>query len=217
MSGRLSRRSAIVAAAFVATYAVTHGGSPAAYTPAEPLDSLPLAMGEWAGSDAPPLDDATAEVLAADQYVRRYYEGPAGTIEMDVAYYARPRIGTTMHSPLNCLPGTGWEVASVATRQLGPAAGGSAGPAWQVRELTVVRANARYALTYWYQSRHRIIADEFAARFNLLGDALKRRPTDAGLVRVMMPVAGGSGEAERGVLARFAQLLIPQIDSRIAR
>jgi EpsI family protein len=118
-----------------------------------------------------------------------------------------------MHSPLNCLPGTGWEVASVATRQL--PASGAAARTFDIREMTVVRANTRFALTYWYQSRHRIISDEFSARFHLLGDALQRRPTDAGLVRVMMPIASGTGAAERDAIARFAQVLVPQIDARL--
>jgi EpsI family protein len=114
-----------------------------------------------------------------------------------------------MHSPLNCLPGTGWEVASVATRPVTTLAG-----TWGVRELTVERGAARYALTYWFQSRNRIVPDELSARFHLLGDALWRRPTDTGLVRVMMPITG-SGIEERAAVADFARRLIPEIARRL--
>ena len=202
-------RSAIVAALLVATYLLTHVSAPAASLPAPGLDSLPFQISGWTGVTAPPLDAGVADTLAANEYVRRYYQGPRGVLEMDVAYYAQPRVGTTMHSPLNCLPGSGWEVASVTTRPVMTAAG-----AWGVRELTVERGTAKYALTYWFQSHDRIIADELSARFHLLRDSLRRRPTDTSLVRVMMPVTG-SGAEERDTIADFASRLIPEIAARL--
>ena len=56
--------------------------------------------------------------------------------------------------------------------------------------------------------------DEFAARLHLLGDALRRRPTDASLVRLFMPSAGAI-QAEQTTLATFAAHLIPQIDATL--
>jgi EpsI family protein len=202
-------RSAAVATLLAATYLLTHATTPAASMPPPSLESLPLQMSEWTGVTAPPLDDEVAETLAANEYVRRYYESPRGLLEMDVAYYAQPRVGTTMHSPLNCLPGTGWEVTSVTTRMVATAAG-----TWGIRELTVERGPSQYALTYWFQSRNRIVADEFSTRVHLLRDSLWRRPTDTGLVRVMMPISGSSIE-ERATLADFATNLIPEIAARL--
>jgi EpsI family protein len=201
-------RAAIVAAAFAATYLFTHVSAPAASVAPPSFAGLPLELAPWTGAPAPALDPDVAELLAADEYVRRYYTGPQGTLEMDISYYTQPRVGTTMHSPLNCLPGNGWEVTSVNTRQLATSVGVVA-----VRELTVQRGQTKYALTYWVQSRDRIIADEFSARFHLLGDAIRRRPTDASLVRVMMPAAG-SGREEQATLAEFAGRLIPEIAGR---
>ena len=208
-TAHLRFRYAVIAAALAATYIVTHASTPAMPTQPPSLASLPFAFSDWMGIDAPPLEPEVAQVLAADQYVRRYYRSGAGEIEMDLAYYSQPRVGTTMHSPLNCLPGNGWEVASVSTRPLTTAVG-----TWGVRELIVQRGTAKYALTYWFQTRNRIVADEFSARFHVLGDALRRRPTDAGLVRVMMPAAG-TGVAERTTLAAFATQLIPEVAARL--
>lgn len=206
---QMPARSALVAAMLVATYLLTHVSAPAATAAAPSLESLPFHLSEWSGVTAPPLAPEIADTLAANEYVRRYYQGPQGVLEMDVAYYAQPRVGTTMHSPLNCLPGTGWEVASVTTRPVDTPVG-----TWGVRELTVERGATRYALTYWFQSHDRIVADELSARFHLLRDALRRRPTDTGLVRVMMPVSG-SGIEERDTIAAFAANLIPAIAARL--
>jgi EpsI family protein len=210
MSARqMPARSAGVAALFVAAYLLTHATAPAASMPAPSLDSLPFQLTGWSGVTAPPLDPEVADTLAANAYVRRYYQGPDGLLEMDVAYYEQPRVGTTMHSPLNCLPGTGWEVTSVTTRPIATEAG-----TWGIRELTVERGATRYALSYWFQGRDGIVADELSARLRLLTDSLRRRPTDTALVRVMMPISG-SGIEERDRIAAFASRLIPELAARL--
>jgi EpsI family protein len=201
-------RAGIVAAALAGTLVLTQATAPAAPLAAPDLASVPLVIAPWKGAAAPPLAADVAEVLAADQYLRRYYRGPRGVIEMDVAYYSQPRVGATMHSPLNCLPGNGWEVTHVSTRTIAGAG------EWPVRELTVERGRTRYALTYWFHGRQRVLADEVSARFYALADAVRRRPADAGLVRLMTPVAG-SGDNERAMLASFAERLIPELQTRL--
>jgi EpsI family protein len=128
---------------------------------------------------------------------------------MDIAYYGQPRVGSNMHSPLNCLPGTGWSVSDVQIIHVTSLAG-----TWPVRQMLVSRDDVRFAMTYWYQSRQRIIGEELKARMHLLGDAVRRRPTDAGVVRLLMPVNGDS-TASRATMARFASALMPEIARRL--
>ena len=92
--------------------------------PAAPkLASLPYVFEGWQGEEAPPIDDETLKILAADDLLNRTYVGADGTpIGLYVAYYARQRPGVSIHSPLHCLPGTGWEALDVSTLSL-PASG----------------------------------------------------------------------------------------------
>jgi EpsI family protein len=196
-------RGFVIAVACLLTYVVTHAAVPAPAAPPR-LDALPMVLSGWAGVPAPPLDPDTARVLAADQYVHRYYQASAGTIEMDVAYYSQPRVGANMHSPLNCLPGNGWNVSTAETMPVATPAG-----TWDVQWLTVERGRTRYAMAYWFQTRRRVLGSELTTRVSLLGDALHRRPTDAGIVRLMMPLTGTG--AEQQTLASFASALIPQL------
>jgi len=199
----------IVAALFTATFGVSPLAEPVAAPRLSLLDSIPMTFSRWVGQSAPPLDPETARVLAADQYVHRYYRSDASpaTLEMDVAYYAQPRVGATAHSPLNCLPGNGWTMSEPAVRTLQTASG-----VWTVREVTVSRAGSHWAMSYWYQTRDRVDHNEFAARWHLFTDALWRRPADTALVRVMTPTPG-SNAAEHAVLAAFATDLIPVVGS----
>jgi hypothetical protein len=64
-------------------------------------------------------------------------------------------------------------------------------------------------MAYWFQSRDRVLSGEFSTRFHLLSDALRRQPTDAGLVRVMAPIAPGA-DAQQTVLG-FAERLVPEL------
>ena len=174
--------------------------------PAPPaLFDLPFTIGEWEGEEAPELAPDVAKVLAADVYLHRYYLGEAGVVEMDVAYYTQRRVGASMHSPLNCLPGNGWTITSMRTVPIDTPIG-----TWEVRELTVKRKDSMFALAYWYQNRDRILTGETAARFQLLSDSLKGRPADVGLVRVMTSISSETAP-ERSAVAAFAAMLIPEL------
>jgi EpsI family protein len=199
-----SLRHFLLAAGFLATYGFSSAVKPVAPPPLAALATIPMTLAPWAGMTAPPLDPEVQKTLAADEYIRRYYVVPGEAVEMDISYYAQPRVGANMHSPLNCLPGNGWQIARVDEVPLAGAMNGA-----RVRALTVERGDLRFAMAYWFQSRDRIVTDEFAQRFHLLGEALRRRPTDAGLVRVMAPITE-AGSARAAVLS-FASRLVPEL------
>ena len=79
-----------------------------------------------------------------------------------------------------------------------------------MRELTVRRNNAVFAMAYWYQSRERVLTGELATRFQLLTDSLRQRPADVGLVRVMTRLKNEDA-SERKAVSSFATTLIPQL------
>jgi EpsI family protein len=197
-----------VAVALLATLGLTKLTTPVAAV-APTLGDIPSVINGWIGTPAPPLDPEVARVLAADDYLHRFYRGQSGTIEMDVAYYGQPRVGANMHSPLNCLPGNGWQVNDVRQTSVQTSEG-----AWPIRDTVVERRGSRFALTYWFQSRERIVGDELTSRLYLLSDALHRRPTDATIVRLIKPT-GADPTADRATLAAFAGRLIPEITARL--
>lgn len=203
-------RHLLLAAAFLATYGFTKAITPVLPASLAALRDLPMALDSWSGVVAPPLDPEVAKTLAADQYIRRYYStrgrpdaASRQFVEMDISYYAQPRVGANMHSPLNCLPGNGWQISSVDDVML-PGA-----PNVQVRALTVQRGERAFAMAYWFQTRDRVVSGELSTRLHLLGDALRRRPTDAGLVRVMAPVTDSS--SARDAVLSFASRLVPAL------
>jgi len=202
-------RTTVVGAMLLGVLALTRLAAPLAASTTPKLEAIPMALDAWSGAQAPPIDAETARILAADQYVHRIYSGPGGDIEMDVAYYAQPRVGSNMHSPLNCLPGNGWQVSDVRDLQLSVDR-----RTWPIRDTLVERRGVHYALTYWFQSRTRIIASEWSNRVYLLADALRRQPVDAAIVRLFTPAAG-DGSAERNAVVSFASVVIPAVGAQL--
>jgi EpsI family protein len=189
--------------ALVVTHVVSARAEAVVHQPE--LESIPLTLGDWRGQQAPPLDAESARQLSADQYFHRYYVAPSGIVETDVAYYTQRRVGASMHSPLNCLPGNGWTVSD--SRSLTITA--PQGPV-DIRELTVRRNKVLFALAYWYQSGNRVLTGEMSTRARLLSDALMQRPADVGLVRVMTRLQTENAP-ERAVVAAFSAVIIPEL------
>ena len=89
------------------------------------LAEMPTQVGSWRQTGLDQRFDAETEsVLRADDYLARTYTGPEGrSASFYVGYYATQRTGATYHSPLNCLPGSGWEMNEGAPVTITPADG----------------------------------------------------------------------------------------------
>jgi len=168
------------------------------------LQTLPYAFSTWRGSDAAPIDEDTARILAADAYLTRNYAAAAGApVGLYLAFYGAQRPGASIHSPLHCLPGTGWEPLDVGTIDVASANGSTS----RVRRM-VIRKNVDSAVVlYWYAVHGRTIANEFASKWWLLHDALTLRRSDATLVRILVPVEGEMQAADQRAAAFAADLL----------
>ena len=90
------------------------------------LRDFPSQLGSWhqIGDDVR-FDDETEKVLRADDYLSRNFVSNGRTASLYVGYYATQRNGATYHSPLNCLPGSGWVMSDPARITITPMGGGA--------------------------------------------------------------------------------------------
>jgi EpsI family protein len=190
-------------------------GAPAAVTTGEPLSRFPISVGPWIGQDSP-LDPVVVKTAAVDDYLNRKYRAPSGELGFYIGYYRSQRRGEALHSPLFCLPGSGWQ--PIATREvplkLGDATVGTA------KELVVARGIDRLLVLYWYQTLKRVTASEYARKLYLIADAFTSRRTDVALVRVIAPIDVREEDSERRALALarpFAESVLPEVQTRLFR
>lgn len=165
-----------------------------ALSPPVPLASFPgrIAGFEQLGEET--LTGAEMRILRPDDYVLRTYRDVHGTdMTLFVAFYGKQTSGASIHSPRNCLPGTGWEPLR-HDRIDTPTAYGSS----QINRYLVEHGSGARALVYyWYQGRGRVVANEYTVKLHLLRDALFRRRTDEALVRLVIPVTSGPAALRR--------------------
>src|SRR6266850_133243 len=115
-----------------------------------PLRELPTHLGVWqqVGSDQRFTSDVEG-VLRADDYVSRTYARPDGRmVSIYVGYYSTQRSGITYHSPLNCLPGSGWTLYDPARITLTRDDGSHS---FEANRFIVQNGDDKELLIYWYQ------------------------------------------------------------------
>jgi EpsI family protein len=151
----------------------------------EPLRNLPLQLESWRGRDATPFSDDIVAVLGVDEYVSRLYRTQdAARVSLYVGYYQSQREGDTIHSPMNCLPGAGWQPVETGVTSI---AVGRSEPL-QVNRVVIQKGLDRQVALYWYQSHGRVIANEYWSKIFMVYDAVRMNRSDAALVRVISPI-----------------------------
>ena len=202
----MSWRASILAVLVFCAGGWARAGGPRDVPLDTPLSAFPLRLDAWRGVEGRPIEPEIARVLRADDYVNRVYQRDAdAVVGLWIAFYASQRQGDAIHSPLNCLPGTGWTPLE-HTRPVLKVGGDS----FPVNRYLVQKRGERQVVLYWYQGRGRVVASEYANKAFLLADAFRHRRTDGALVRVTAPVLRDERLADR-VAVDFVAALHPQL------
>jgi len=149
-----------------------------------------------------------------DDHLNRQYSSQGRELGLYVGYYQSQRQGESLHSPLFCLPGTGWQ--PVVTRdttlplETSPV----------VKELVVERGVNRLLVLYWYQTFRRVTGSEYGRKLFLISDAFTSGRTDVALVRIIAPIDFRDRQGEANALKTavpFGAQVQPEIQARLFR
>ena len=182
---------------------------------AAPLSSFPAQLGDWTSTDLPIAPDVL-DTLGPGSFLQRRYRppdvSPDPAIDLFLAYFPSQRAGDTIHSPKNCLPGSGWTPAESRVIELTL----PGHPPFPANRYVVARGDSRTLVLYWYWAHNRGVASEYAAKFYLVADAIRMNRSDGSLLRVTTPMFPGetSDAAQQRVLP-FAESLGPLLDQYI--
>lgn len=162
------------------------------------LTDFPQTIGAWrrTGTDQI-LDDETLKVLRASDYLLRDFRGPDGQVaNLYVGYYASQRTGATYHSPLNCLPGSGWTLSEPGKATI-PLPDGTS---FVANKYVIENGDYRNLMIYWYQGRGRNVASEYWGKIYTVFDSVRLRRSDGAMVRVTVPIGGSEEKAEQSAI-----------------
>jgi len=188
--------------------------------PRQPLNALPMTLDTWRGRQEPPMSDRELAVLGADDYLVRSYYAPGKAAGLYIGYWESQKRGDAVHSPLNCLPGAGWQPLSRGPFRIATHDGSAPGSSRDivVNRYVIQKGLDRQLVLYWYQSHGRVIASEYWGKFYLVADAVRLSRSDTAIVRIITPIADGTPDAEQKAerdAVGFVQTLFPLLDSYV--
>jgi exosortase D (VPLPA-CTERM-specific) len=166
--------------------------------------TFPMTIGDWHGRSSL-LEPWAENDLAVDDYVLSDYNKLDGkVVNLYVAYYASQRTGESPHSPLVCIPGSGWSITKLERLD--------ADTTHPLNRAIIERNGSKQLVYYWYEERGRSIASEYWSKWYLLSDAITKNRSDGAIVRLITAVAPGEleGDADNRLRA-FMQDLQPRL------
>jgi EpsI family protein len=182
----------------------------------EAFASFPYHLGNWAGRDVGVPPDVIKTLGPGDFLLRDYSGDSIGdpAVDLFIAYFPSQRAGDTIHSPKNCLPGSGWlplEASKVRISLPGQQ------PFW-VNSYVVGRGIERALVLYWYWAHDRAVASEYRAKFYLLYDSIRLNRSDGSLIRVSTSLRRyeSASSAQKRLLS-LLENVSPILDSYVPR
>ncbi len=179
-----------------------------------PIGDFPRELDGWSSQDIP-IEQAVRDILGPGEFLSRiYYRLNQPYIDFFVAYFPSQRTGNTIHSPKNCLPGSGWMPAESGHLQIQDPAGSRV----TVNRYIIAKGLDREFVLYWYQAHGRVVASEYWAKYFLVADAIGMNRSDGSLVRVITPIGRNEDpEIAQQRAVQFAQAALAKLDGYIPR
>jgi EpsI family protein len=204
-------RAAVVSALMLVGAAyLTAKSAPEPVAPRESFTTFPMGIGEWRGRQAEPFTADVLAVLGVDEHVNRIYRTDRALVGLYIGYYQSQRQGDTMHSPLNCLPGAGWQPI-----QRGYTSIDVAGGPIRVNEIVIQKGIDKQLVLYWYQSHGRVEPNEYWSKLFTIYDAVRLNRTDAAMVRVVIPFESDDLAPAAARAREFVQAMYPSLEKHL--
>ena len=205
------KRSIVVSSLMLCAYAYIFLMSHSEAVPIKKnLSNFPKKINEWVGKEEF-FDKKIYRILGVDDSVLITYDSPGkGTVQLYVGYYQSQREGDLIHSPKNCMPGSGWNIIHDSFETL--VISGKNPKEITVIKLILQKGISKQIALYWFQSRGRFIASEYWQKIYLIWDSIFKNRTDGSFVRLIAPVNNGDVELATGYLKRFAVNVIPILE-----
>jgi exosortase D (VPLPA-CTERM-specific) len=160
--------------------------------PRKTFNDFFMEIGDWKGKRSY-LEQKILDSLSADDYVNGTFKNQkTGHILYLLVPYYKTQSKRSVHPPIACLTGGGWEL--LQNRNLLPDK--SVGRIFPVQQMVLEKQGQLLLANFWFQQRGRIITNEYLNKVYLAWDALTIRRTDGALVRVEMPLSRGQSIKE---------------------
>ncbi len=142
------------------------------------IEQLPLAIGGWNGA-TDIVDPETRDLLSPDNLFSASYASSSGDrVQLFIDYFSPENTTGAIHSPYNCLPGSGWVITGSNLRTIE-----IDGRRISASRLNLALGESRAVMDFWYITRYGETASDYRLKLNMMISSLTLRPTDKAFVR----------------------------------
>lgn len=181
--------------------------------PRKQFSTFPKQIGNWVGKEGR-FSQQVYDALGVDDSILISYINPEGQdVQLYVGFYQSQREGSLIHSPKNCMPGSGWNITASSIEEI--TISGDKPETIKVIKLILEKGIQKQVVLYWYQSRGRFISSEYWQKIYLVWDAIFKNRTDGSFVR-LITFSDAQGEVfATNRLKLFASRLISVLNDYI--
>lgn len=171
------------------------------------LKEFPQVIGDWQAVKSQMMSNDVEGVLGVDDYIIRDYKGPNNMIiNLYASYFTYTDRSKGYHSPLNCMPGSGWNIAGTKPISISL-------PKYEqkatINQLILQNGSHKQVSLYWYQCRGRILHNEYLERIYRVIDSIFENRTDGAFIRLIASGSYQDIQKNTFMLKGFAERLIP--------
>ena len=128
-----------------------------------------------------------------------------------VGFYQSQSKGDLIHSPKNCMPGSGWNIVQSSAIPIDLPKNHKT---IKIARLLLAKGGQKQVVYYWFQSRGRIISSEYMQKIWLVLDSITKNRTDGSFIRLIAPVIKNETTAEM-LLTQFTDEVYPVLNQFI--
>ena len=194
----------------VALYVYTR--SEAAVPVNQSLSLFPQQMGDWTMTGQARFDERVLAVLLPTDYLSRSYENSRGEkLSLYIGYHDGGPNSGPIHSPKQCLPGSGWNRLDDEARQLNVH-----GQQMDYVSSLYQKDTQKQLFLYWFHVRDQFLTNEYALKFAMAKNSFLSNRRDSSFIRLSVMVTDGEDEA-RMIGENFIQAFLPAIQESLPR
>jgi len=168
------------------------------------LTTFPLVYNQWQGK-LDYIDQASLNRLNRDQYFNATYSNSTGQkVQLFFDYFMQGGSSGGVHSPRNCLPGSGWAIMASEQRQIN-----IGGRIISANRLHLKLGEAQHVMDFWYITRRGETANDYKFKIYTMLSSLTLQPTDVAFIRFI----GLDTPSSLQALDDFEKTIVPVIYS----
>jgi len=173
------------------------------------LSLFPAEIDDWESTDFY-YDKNVLDDLKTDQTLaRRYFNENGQEVWLFLGYWTDQKYGAQPHSPLHCLPGSGWNILSNQDLTFESSFG-----LITANYAEISNGDSRQTMLFWYQTREGSLTSGLDLKMSLVKNNLLRKPTDVVFVRLSASCEDETPSSNSAkLLAEFWKKLAPSFEA----